>query len=45
MKAVVAHELNKFDVCEVSLDPPKAGEVLFTQYIGRWRFDLRKTAR
>jgi len=28
MKAVVAHELNKFTVENVSLDPPKAGEVL-----------------
>ena len=28
MKAVVAHELNRFSVEEVTLDPPKAGEVL-----------------
>ncbi|MCC6143024.1 MAG: Zn-dependent alcohol dehydrogenase [Candidatus Hydrogenedentes bacterium] len=28
MKAVVAHELNRFAVEEVTLDPPKAGEVL-----------------
>jgi S-(hydroxymethyl)glutathione dehydrogenase/alcohol dehydrogenase len=28
MKAVIAHELNRFSVEEVSLDPPKAGEVL-----------------
>lgn len=28
MKAVVAHEVNKFAVENVSLDPPKAGEVL-----------------
>jgi S-(hydroxymethyl)glutathione dehydrogenase/alcohol dehydrogenase len=28
MKAVIAHEINRFSVEEVSLDPPKAGEVL-----------------
>ena len=28
MKAVVAHELNRFSVENVTLDPPKAGEVL-----------------
>ncbi|MFZ2208723.1 MAG: Zn-dependent alcohol dehydrogenase [Porticoccaceae bacterium] len=28
MKAVVAHALNRFSVEEVTLDPPKAGEVL-----------------
>ncbi len=28
MKAVVAHELNKFSVETVTLDPPKAGEIL-----------------
>jgi S-(hydroxymethyl)glutathione dehydrogenase/alcohol dehydrogenase len=28
MKAVVAHEVNKFSVEDVSLDPPQAGEVL-----------------
>ena len=28
MKAVVAHELNKYSVENVSLDPPKSGEVL-----------------
>jgi len=28
MKAVVAHEINKFAVEDISLDPPKAGEVL-----------------
>ncbi|RLA09290.1 MAG: alcohol dehydrogenase [Gammaproteobacteria bacterium] len=27
MKAVVAHELNRFSVEEVTIDPPKAGEV------------------
>ncbi|MBL4621995.1 MAG: alcohol dehydrogenase catalytic domain-containing protein, partial [Immundisolibacteraceae bacterium] len=27
MKAVVAHELNSFSVVEVTIDPPKAGEV------------------
>ena len=28
MKAVVVHELNKFSVESVELDPPKMGEVL-----------------
>ena len=27
MKAVVCHELNKISVEEISIDPPKAGEV------------------
>jgi Zn-dependent alcohol dehydrogenase len=28
MKAVIAHEVNKFSVEDISLDSPQAGEVL-----------------